>query len=575
MRSSGGVIELKLFDESRLRSVFESAPIGMAVTTLDGRIERVNRAFCHVVGRSEEVLQRMQLSELTYPDDATIDASTLERLLSGELDQVVIEKRYLHGSGSVVWARKYMTIVRDHDATPLHLLCQIVDITERRELEEELQHMADRDPLTGLLNRRRFGRELEGHLADAARSGVGSALLMIDLDGLKYVNDTLGHAVGDHLVVSVAKILRGSVRNSDLVARLGGDEFCVLLPACTSADAEALAEELLTSVRDASLVEGAALRPVTASIGVAMAGRQEISADQWLINADLAMYDAKEAGRNRVASYATSEREHPRIKTRLALLNQITLALDAGRLSLYSMPILDLAEDVVDRHELLLRMRTTRGDIVPASTFISVAERFDIIDRIDRWVVVNALQMLASGACPVDHIAVNLSGRSMADPSLPEFIEEQLNVHGIEPSRLTFELTETAAVADVGVARRFAERLRQLGCRFSLDDFGAGFDSFHYLKQFPFDYLKIDGEFVRGCTHDRADRLIISSMVSLAKGLGRKTVAEYVTDADTLDLVRELGVDYAQGFHVGRPQPTIFWQRPGTDWPQNADEAPA
>jgi diguanylate cyclase (GGDEF)-like protein len=419
--------------------------------------------------------------------------------------------------------------------------------------------MADHDPLTGLFNRRSFERELNQHIARVERYGAEGAALVLDIDRFKHINDTLGHNVGDELIVKVAQTLRTRLRDSDVLARLGGDEFAVLMPRGGVEEAAKVAESVLAAVRAQSVVTAAGRRrPITASIGIALfAETERLSAEDVLVNADLAMYDAKEAGRDRAATYSSHERGASRMKARITWAERIREALEEDRFTLYAQPIVELASGEVCQHELLLRMLDEQGDIILPASFIAVAERFDLMQDIDRWVVARAIRLMGEQRRAGRELVfeVNISGSSTGDPELLTIIEHELQANGVDPVNLVLEVTETTAVANIPRAQQFAARLAELGCRFALDDFGAGFGSFYYLKHLPFDLLKIDGEFVRSCTTNQTDQLLIRAAVDIARGLGKKTIAEYVGDDETVQLLRELGVDYGQGFHIGQPAP--------------------
>jgi diguanylate cyclase (GGDEF)-like protein/PAS domain S-box-containing protein len=541
--------------EQRFRSTFESAPIGMMLATLDGQLELVNAAFCNLVGRDRADLEHSNGVALTHKEDHTQDVHNVRRLLSGAVNHYDIEKRYVHSDGHAVWTHTHVTVVADTTGAPAHLLSQILDITERREYENQLHHLADHDSLTGLLNRRGFARELERHVAIVERSGPAGVLMVLDLDGFKEINDSLGHDAGDELVMSVANILGHRLRSSDVVARLGGDEFAILLQRSTLAEAATLAASILDQVRTASPLGAPTIRPVTVSIGVAAYDRAGLTGEAWMVNADRAMYDAKQQGRNQVACYSAEPGRQPRITEQLSSVDRIAQALKNDSFVLEAMPIVNLRTRVIDRYELLLRMRGDNGELIPPSEFLHIAERFDMVGDIDRWVASQAIQILANNTDVPFGLAVNLSGRTISDLEFLPALERQLASTRVDAALLTFELAETEAVTDVLGTRRFAERLHELGCQFALDDFGVGFGSFYYLKHLPFDYLKIDGEFVKGCAHDHTDQLIIESLVSLARGLGKRTIAEYATDQESLNILRQLGVDYAQGMHVGMPGP--------------------
>jgi len=298
------------------------------------------------------------------------------------------------------------------------------------------------------------------------------------------------------------------------------------------------------------------LRPTTASVGVAMIDDEDMSREDVMVNADLAMYAAKKAGRDRVAVYRPDQ-ERTRRKQQLTWVERIRGALANDRFTLLAQPIVELSSGRFSQHELLLRMRGETGDLIPPAAFLDIAERLDLVQEIDRWVVRSAIAMLEEHDRRGDALTVevNLSARSLGDPELLDLIEAELRRTRTPPDRLILEVTETAAVANMSAASRFAERLSELGCRFALDDFGAGFGSFYYLKHLPFDFLKIDGEFVRNCRHSHTDQLVIQAVVDLARGLRAQTIAEIVGDDETVRLLAELGVDYGQGYHLGRPRP--------------------
>jgi diguanylate cyclase (GGDEF)-like protein len=440
-------------------------------------------------------------------------------------------------------------------------------IAAQRKYESRLQYMADHDPLTGLLNRRAYERILTEHLAQGERYGHEGAVLMLDLDEFKQVNDTLGHNAGDELIVRVGRALAERLRSTDTVARLGGDEFAILLPKGLREDSERVAKSLLETIRAERSARGrkGPARPISASIGVApLAGSRPITTEEALINADLAMYDAKEGGRDRFETYGDSSRGQAGIEARLEWVERIRIALEEDRLTLHAQPVVDAASGERTQLELLVRMIGGKGELIMPGSFLPIAERFGLIGEIDRWVVTRAILMLGEqhrrGFRPT--VEINLSGHSLGDPDLAAHIDRELRSSQVDATQLVFEVTETAAIGNIEAARSFAEQLAELGCRFALDDFGAGFGSFYYLKHLPFDFIKIDGEFVRHLVNDDTDRLVVSAVVDLARGLGKRTIAEFVGDEATVCALRELGVDYLQGFHLGRPAPIETWLQP-------------
>jgi len=543
--------------EARFRTAFDHAPVGMALVSLDGRTTQVNYALCSMLGYTEKDLLQGGLKQFSNPPDNK-DADYSRRLLSGELQSFQLEKRYTHRMGQAVWGLLSIALIRDGQGTPLYYIAQVQDISERKRFEGQLLHLANYDPLTDLFNRRRFHEELERQLAHCRRFKTTGAVLFLDLDQFKYVNDSLGHQAGDELLRSLAIVLRQQLRrDTDTVARLGGDEFAIILPRADEREARAVAEHILQAVRHHTQVVAGEAIHTTVSIGMALFPQHGTSVEELLAHADFAMYQAKEQGRNRVYTFVPGTDQHVTADAKLTWERRIREALAGDRLVLFCQPIRDLRSDQVLRCELLLRMRDEQGNLVGPADFLPVAERFGLIHAIDRWVVHKAIHLIAdrNRRCGAITMEVNLSGRAFEDPGLLALIRQELASTGIDPAALVLEITETAAVADLDQARRFVTTLKELGCRFAVDDFGAGFSSFSYLKHLPVDYLKIDGSYITNLRHDPADRHLVKAMVEVARGLGKQTIAEFVEDEATVELLRELGVDYAQGFHIGRPGP--------------------
>jgi diguanylate cyclase (GGDEF)-like protein/PAS domain S-box-containing protein len=549
------VIDKLIATEHRFETMFESAPIGTVLVDLNGQVVMANDAYCALFGLSREDVEHRSLMDLVHPEDAEGVRRSVEAIATGQRTNSREERRRRLPDGSMGSVQVHKSLIRGPQGNPEYILAHVIDITDQLRFEEQLQYQANHDPLTSLVNRRGFAAELDRQVGLVRRYGPSGALLMLDLDGFKYVNDTLGHNAGDELIVAVSRVLRSRLRETDVLARLGGDEFAVILPHVSTDEATLVADNLVEAVRDATLIERPLLRPVTASVGVAAFCGADITADEMMMRADLAMYDAKDRGKNQSACYDTPDSTEPRSQARLTWVDQINHALLHDGFVLEAQPIIDLRSGRITEYELLIRMVDGEGELIPPGTFLYIAERFDLITDIDRWVAREAISLLARRPdIPVDvGLTVNLSGKSIASTVLADEIEAELKRTGVCPRRLTFELTETAAVSDVPAARRFAERLSRLGCSFALDDFGAGFGSFYYLKHLPVDLIKIDGEFVRNCVSNKSDQVTIESVVHLARGLGKKTVAEFVTDDETRDLLITLGVDGGQGFHIGRP----------------------
>jgi diguanylate cyclase (GGDEF)-like protein len=433
------------------------------------------------------------------------------------------------------------------------LLLAALERAERT--ETELRYLADHDSLTGLLDRRRFRAELDQHVSFSARYGGQGAVMVIDIDSLKAVNDSLGHHAGDNLIRQVAEVMRERVRGTDIVARLSGDEFAILMPQTDTEGALQLGEDLRAQVAEGAR-PAPQLEAVTISVGISMFGGGKGGAEAVLAAADQAMYRAKEGGRNQIALFRDPSEPQRGLKRRQTTASRIRDALTGDRLSLHTQPIHSLASGGgIERYELLLRMTNEQGELLPAADFIEAAERSGMVQELDRWVVGRALELLAERGREGRPLSlhVNLSGASLTDVSVLEFIERRLDEGGADPAHCTFEITETANGHDYERATGFADRLTEFGCQVAIDDYGAGFGPFHYLKTIPFDLIKIDGSFVRDMPRSDADQLTVKAIVQIARGLGKTTIAEYVQDDQTVEMLREYGVDMAQGYHLGRP----------------------
>jgi len=428
---------------------------------------------------------------------------------------------------------------------------------ELRRSRAHLEHLATHDPLTDLPNRRALEQALDDLVTTCGERGQHGAVVVIDLDGFKYVNDSQGHAVGDLVLTRVADVLRRTLRPGDVLGRLGGDEFAVLLSDTTSEEAERVVQRMLHALRSATLVvEGDRSIRSTASIGLAVFGPEtRLSGADLLVDADVAMYDAKEAGRDRLALSSGLEPHQIELRERHTWIERVRHALDNDRFVLHGQPILDLRAGEVARHELLLRMVADDGTLVLPGAFLGVAERAGVIGAVDRWVLSRAFAMLRSaqqsGLRP--KYSVNLSGASVGDSEVLALVEAELATLEHPRGALVIEVTETAAVLDLVRARAFASRLQELGVGLALDDFGSGYGSFSYLKELPFDVLKIDGQFVRNLVRSIEDQAVVTALVTIARALEKQTVAEFVEDEPTLAMLRALGVDQAQGYVIGRP----------------------
>ena len=524
--------------------IISAAGEGIFRNDLEGRVTYANPAAAAMLGYSVEEMQGQRSHQLFHHTRANGAAYPAAECLAGKSLTEGATRRI---TDELFWRKDGSSLAVDYTSTPIREGGRIVgvvtvfdDVTHQRQMKEQLRHQADHDSLTGLFNRRRFEQEVSGQLEYAKRYSRPGALLLLDLDTFKFVNDSYGHPIGDKVLSEVGASLSATVRGTDVVARIGGDEFVVLLREATELEAIAVAKKLIAAIRARS-------KPtIGASVGIApFAGAGEKTPDELLVAADIALYEAKEMGGGTTILYTGQSSQA------LTWVERIRGALDEDRLVVYSQPIVNLGTDEVAREELLVRMVDPYGDKIPPASFLPAAERFGLIHEIDLLVLTKAIELVEGGTS----VAVNVSVRTLTDPRYLIALEATL-ADGSDPSRFNFEITETAAVANMSDAQEFARRIRELGCSLSLDDFGTGFSSFTYLKHIPAQYLKIDIEFIRELEKNPADQQLVQAIVSIARGLGQKTVAEGVEDEETLATVRRLGVDYAQGFHLGRPEPT-------------------
>jgi diguanylate cyclase (GGDEF)-like protein/PAS domain S-box-containing protein len=546
--------------EDRFRVAFEQAGVGMAVIRLEGvdrgRVVAVNTAYAEMLGRPVDDLVGEISSSWTHAEDLGDDPFI--ELATGVAERVQFEQRYMHEDGRTIWCLVTAAVFTAEDDSRL-AIGQVLDISERKHFEGRLQHLADHDALTGLFNRRRFEEELERELARAERHGGICAVLALDLDGFKSVNDSLGHAAGDELVARIAGNVARLVRESDIVARTGGDEFAVILPETDEDRAGVVAAKLLAEIRrSGAITSGDRHAQVTGSIGITVFARGSgITADDLLVEADIAMYDAKARGKDCVEVYRRGEQRRERIAARQDWMQRLRTAVEDERFVLHAQPIVPICSGGVQRFELLLRMRDDFGDLIPPTAFLYNAERFDLIQAIDRWVMHQAVTLLHEyhrAGCDIV-VSINVSAKTVDAGGIAATLAELLAETSIPDGRLIVEITETAAISNIERARELADDLHRLGCLLALDDFGAGFATFYYLKHLSFDFIKIDGEFIKGLPDNTTDQLVVRAVVDIARGLGADTIAEFVQDDRTLDLLRELGVGYGQGHHTGRPAP--------------------
>jgi diguanylate cyclase (GGDEF)-like protein/PAS domain S-box-containing protein len=551
--------------QAMVATVFEATRLGIYVlgAGADGQPTQLiecNSAFAAITGFDRAELVGHDAHALVHPDDELARKRLIDELLVGR--HPVGELRYRRAGGGYVWCMVVPAITFGPDGEQLFVL-QVLDITERREFERQLRHHAEHDSLTGLLSRRRFTELLEMEVERVQATRKQSSLLLLDLDGFKDVNDAMGHSTGDALLRRMATALNRSLRGGDLVARIGGDEFAVLLPETDAQEAIAAAAKLVEAVHGNGRVSTDAGRiAVTASVGVtSWEASVAVDAEQLLAEADIAMYDAKAAGRNRAALFERGRQRHVEIASRSTRLTDLRDAVTNGRFVLHAQPIVPLLSGEpdlsIDHYELLVRMRRDDGTLAMPGEFLPEAERHGLMEHVDRWVLNEAVRILKLRRTAGKQISlsVNLCAATVEDAALGDRIAAALKANAVPPELLTLELTETGALSDLGRASDLSAHLQEIGCRFALDDFGSAFATMQYLKHIHFDLVKIDGEFVRNLPRSPADQLIVKAVAEMARGFGSKVVAEFVDSQATVDLLASFGVEYGQGYFLGRPEP--------------------
>ena len=542
--------------EARFRALNELLPTLVLVADAEGRVVYANQAARERLALPDAAVAQVSTRQLFGPGQ---EEDPLAPFLRGG-ERIRKSTVQFAGQGHPpFWATLSVSPI-ELDGKP-HLLAVATDITEMRDLNEMLAYQASHDPLTGLYNRREFGRRLDRAIAAVDAGGEPSALLYFDLDQFKIINDTSGHHAGDTLLSQLAAMLGSHLAEGETIARLGGDEFGILLSPASRERATEFAERMRAQVDGFVFNSEQRTYPVSVSVGLVLIDRPGLSQRELLALADTACYMAKERGRNRVHLYSEQDADTSRRRSELEWASRLRQALLDGRFLLYYQELHALAGAGADdgaHVELLIRLRGEDGKLVPPGAFIPAAERFGLMPQLDRWVVDRALanfDALHRSGRPLRLCAINLSGLTVEDDSFADFVIERLQRHGVDPARVCFELTETAAVGNMVRALELMNRLRAIGCRFSLDDFGAGMSSFGYLKDLPLDYIKIDGSFIRKLESDPVSRSIVRAVTEIGHQLGLQVVAEWVGDAGVVEVLRGIGVDYGQGFFLHQPEP--------------------
>jgi diguanylate cyclase (GGDEF)-like protein/PAS domain S-box-containing protein len=562
------ITERRLYEEALFREkeraqiTLQSIGDGVVTTDAHGRVEYLNPVAEELTGwRLEDGLGR-SIDEIfkSFHEETCepLENPMTVAVRRGRSVKSVRPMLLIRRDGNELYVESTASPIRDGTGAVTGGVLVFHDVSEARELNRRLSYHASHDVLTGLVNRREFEVRLERALKSARARETSYALCYIDLDQFKIVNDTCGHSAGDALLGQVGALLKSKVRWRDTLARLGGDEFGVLLESCSLEEALRTAETLREAIRNFRYTYEDRNFRLGASVGVVpiTADNEDVAAV--LSAADSACGAAKESGRNRVHCFEENDLDLMRRRREMQWAARINNALEESRFELYRMTIMPLQQAETGEHyELLLRMRDENGKIISPDQFIAAAERYGITPSIDRWVIDSAFRWLVSEADERGRLAmcsINLSGQSLGDDKFLPYVIEQFHRSGLDASKICFEITETAAIANFSQASRFIQALKELGCKFALDDFGTGLSSFGYLKHFPVDYLKIDGSFVKGLLNDPIDREMVRSINEIGHLTGKQTIAEWAENEEIIAVLRSIGVDFAQGYGVAQPQ---------------------
>lgn len=537
--------------------LLENSPLGIVLTDTQNEFIYVNPSFREMLGYTELEILSMDVVSLTHPDSIELSKKAIKDVFSGK-GPITIEKQYLHKNGNTIYANTRIAAVFDENGKPLYQCTNVENITEKNIANQKLVHQATHDELTGLINRGEFRRRVEQLLSIAREEGHEHVICFMDLDQFKVINDTCGHTAGDELLRQLSSTLKNTLRKGDMLARLGGDEFGLLLQYCVLEHACGVVENILDSVRGFRFVWEGKSHNVSISIGMVSVTKNTTELATILSDADIACYMAKEMGRNRVQIYRAEDSVQIQRRSEMHWVATLNKSLDEGMMCLYAQPIAAVDEPDKLHYEFLVRMRDQNGDVVLPGSFLPAAEKYNLITKLDRWVVELSLKSLADNRLfhdRVDFISINLSGMSLTDPDFLQFVVSQIEDKDIDGKKICFEITETAAISNLSMATAFISTVKELGCLFALDDFGSGISSFGYLKNLPVDLLKIDGLFVKDIAEDPIDHAMVNSINEIGHVMGMKTIAEFVENDEIEGLLKKIGVDYLQGYGIGEPIP--------------------
>lgn len=516
----------------------------------------LNRTWETLMGYPIEDSIGRPIEDFTSPEDSHQFAVFKEKIASAIYEKkssAEIELCLRDVNDQKIWTQ--LKISRSTRSEQFSTLTICLDnITERRKSQEQLKYLAMHDSLTGLYNRHYFETTLEQLSKDASRSKRQHGLVYLDLDHFKVINDTFGHQKGDDVLREISAMLSRRIRKPDILCRLGGDEFAVLLRNVTAQGAKDFAREIQKTIGEFSFQLQEQRINLGCSIGVTLIDGSAHTAEEHFMRADIALYVAKGRGRNLIHLYDPKDNESDELRLRINISQKIRKAISEDRMVLYFQPIYDVTKGKISYYESLIRLRESDGTIVGPAEFIPALEAAGEMHLLDRWIIKLATRTLKENP-ELNHIAINLSAQAFKDEILVPTILESLKVTGVNPNRITFELTESASLFNLNITQRVIAELHGLGCSFSVDDFGSGFSSFAYLKDLPADYIKLDGSFIQNLHKDTIDQALVKAMIQVIQALGKKAVAEYVENEEILEILKSMGIDFVQGYHIGHPIP--------------------
>ncbi|WP_419585026.1 EAL domain-containing protein [Thiolapillus sp.] len=543
--------------KDRYLALYDNNPTMVFEVDLRGDIISVNHFGARQLGEAVDAMHGRSIGDFIFPPDVPLLRELCNQCLTRPEQVHKQNIRLRCDNNRIIWARATARVVENEKSQKNFLLvCE--DVTETHLLAKKIAYQASHDALTKLANRNEFDNYIQDAVKAAYNDAQEHAVCYLDLDQFKVVNDTCGHMAGDELLRQLGGLLRRNIRKQDLLARLGGDEFGILMQQCSIEEATIACEELCDVIRDFHFAWQDRSFTVGVSIGISVINQTTGNAVDVLREADAACYAAKERGRNRVHVFLPDDEEMAQRQGKMQWVEKIHLGMKENLFCLYGQPIVPVAGTDEGLHfETLIRYRDGEN-IIPPGAFLPAAERYNISPSLDKWVIATLFEWLAGNPGMLQHLdvcSVNLSGLSFSEQSMLDFIAAEFEKWNIPKHKICFEITETSAIANLSYATRFIDHLQRQGCKFSLDDFGSGLSSFAYLKNLPVDYLKIDGLFVKDILDDKGDLAMVRSINEVGHVMGKKTIAEFVENQEILDILKQLGVDYAQGYGIGKPVP--------------------